>query len=133
MKLQKSWVRCAAAAMILGVAGLASAAVIHFSETVSLPGIDKDGNAAFFQGAEFIGTDTGTLKGHIHTRKGRVHAIARGTVQNRSGARFRTNDTAEIAKFTPSSIDGQSVTLKRARYTVSTGGSALFSGKLQVN
>ena len=132
MMLQKSWVRSTAAAMILGVAGLASAAVVHFSETVSLPGITTGGTASYFEGVVFIGTDTGTLKGHIH-RKGKVHAVARGTVQNRSGARFHTHDTAAIAAFIPGTIGGESVTLKSAHYSVSRDGRALFKGKLQVN
>ncbi len=128
MKLQKSWVRCAAVAMILGVAGLASAShIVFFSSVVPLPGIDKNGVPD-----AMLGTADGTLKGHIHTRSGVVHAIARGTVKNESGERFHSDDAAAISKFIPGTVGGYTVTLKRGRYSVSTGGSALALGTLQV-
>ena len=128
MMLQKSWIRCAAVAMIFGVAGLATASHVHFSSAIALPGIAANGVPDLA-----LGTAVGTLKGHVHTRSGKVHAIARGTVQNKSGKRFESEDTAAIAAFVPGSILGKPVTLKRADYSVSRRGSALFKGTLQVN
>ncbi len=128
MILQKSWVRSVAVATILGIASIATAGVVFFSSVVSLPGIDANGVPALA-----LGTTTGTLKGHIHTKSGVVHAIARGDVQNKSGKRFHSDDAAAIAAFVPGNINATPVTLKRAHFSVSQGGSALFLGTLQVN